>query len=649
MKISTLLLAGVGAFCCTSTMAQTSSDPSVGDQITEVANITPSTVAYRIKGARGYLFSQSETATKLSSNYLKKDQYNFTIPKDNVNDPNFNFVLIPSELQTNGYYIYNVSTNKFVGKTSTAEADLLSLVETPNLDNCVWKFRKSEHTQSNIDEYNRYDGTFPFSITNGNYYLTISDASMAGVKTYSNVDAGSRFQLIVADNTTNFTAACEKVKVYETQTRKEQIKSLVESHVGELGYPTREAWNTYTEAVANAQQVSVVNTALETMLAVNNLVYLTDGKAYYIRPVNRGATNRSANRLYCGTDNTLSIGVGNSDDASAIFYCHKVGEHKYIFTNNAGKYMRFRADTKSFNGDASGFSDAYGNEQIFTFYPMQNVTTDTEVYIGSGTITKGDLNQLGLFLLQGQLESGRSAQHYLMANTNDKKFHNGGETVIYYTASNNTCAFYLEPALQQNKIKTNALTVGTVRANIATYSSPFPVNLPEGVDAYIAKQEGENNVVLQKITGALPANTGVILSSETTNEYIPTARTTEALATVNAADNKLVATTGNAVPADVTAYILGKDNNNNSKAVFKKLSSNALNRTIAQYKAYLTLDGAQSAQLMNFAFAGSDLTGIQNVTETSAKSKTAYDLAGRKVGKLQKGIYIVNGKKVIVK
>ena len=67
MKFSTLLLAGVGAFCCTSTMAQISAS-SVGEQITEVANITPSTVAYRIKGARGYLFSQSSTATKLSSN-----------------------------------------------------------------------------------------------------------------------------------------------------------------------------------------------------------------------------------------------------------------------------------------------------------------------------------------------------------------------------------------------------------------------------------------------------------------------------------------------------------------------------------------------------------------------------------------------------
>ena len=232
-----------------------------------------------------------------------------------------------------------------------------------------------------------------------------------------------------------------------------------------------------------------------------------------------------------------------------------------------------------------------------------------------------------------------------MANTDDKQFHNGGSPVIYYTASDNTCAFYLEaaPQPQQNAFKTTALTVGNVSANVATYSSPFPVNLPNGVDAYIAKQEGEN-IVLQKITGALPANTGVILSSENAEKYyIPTARTTETLAT-ETANNKLVATTGNAVDANVNAYILSQDN---GTAVFKKLSSSK--RTIKQYKAYLELNGANSAQLMNFAFAGNNITGIQNVTETSTKSNTAYDLTGRKVGKLQKGIYIVNGKKVIVK
>lgn len=645
MKISTLLLAGVGAFCCTSTMAQSSATLAVGDQVTEVANITPSTVAYRIKGARGYLFSQSAEATTLSSNYLRGAQSSFTVPDDTNNDPNFNFVLIPSALQTNGYYIYNVSTNKFVESTPGNESALLSLVETPNLDKCVWKFTKSEFKTSATSATERYTGTFPFSITNGAYYLMMGDASMAGVKTYSNVDAGSRFQLIVADNTSNFTQACKTVEAYEFKTRKEQIVTLLKPNVGNLGYPTQEAWNAFNSTVADAQQVSQVNTALDALLAVNNLVYPTDGLAYYIRPVNKGATNRSANRLYCGTDNTLSIGVGETDDASAIFYCHKVGEHKYIFTNNAGKYMRFRADGKDFNGDGSGFASAYGNEQIFTLYPMQNVTGNNAAF-ASNNITKADINQLGLFLLQGQLASSSTAQHYLMANTSDKLFHNSTSSDVYYQASGNTCAFYLEKAEQQNAVKTTTLTVGEISANVATYSSPFPVKLPEGVDAYIAKQDGET-IVLQKITGALPANTGVILSSENATDYIPTARTTETeTEATEIADNKLVATTGSAVADDVNAYILSK-NENETKAVFKKLS--ATNRTIAQYKAYLKLDAGTQPANLSLAFAGSNLTGIQNVTETSAKSKTAYDLAGRKVGKLQKGIYIVNGKKVIVK
>ena len=641
MKISTLLLAGVGAFCCTSTMAQSSATLAVGEQVTEVANITPSTVAYRIKGARGYLFSQSADATTLSSNYLKGAQSGFTVPDDTNNDPNFNFVLIPSALQANGYYIYNVSTNKFVESTPGNEKALLSLVETPNLDKCVWKFTKSAFTSSSTNEWNRYDGTFPFSITNGAYYLMMGDASMAGVKAYSTVDAGSRFQLIVADNTSDFTQACETVKAYEVKTRKEQIATLLEPNVGKLGYPTKQAWDDYKKMV----EASDVNTALDALLAVNNLVYPTDGQAYYIRPVNKGATNRSANRLYCGTDNTLSIGVGETDNASAIFYCHEVGEHKYIFTNNAGKYMRFRADGKDFNGDGSGFASAYGDEQIFTLYPMQTVTGNNAKF-PSDNITKGDINQLGLFLLQGQLASSSTAQHYLMASTSDKTFHNSTSSDVYYQESGNTCAFYLEKAEQQNAFKTTALTVGEVSANVATYSSPFPVKLPEGVDAYIAKQDGEN-IVLQKITGALPANTGVILSSENAAEYIPTARTTETEAeATEIADNKLIATTGSAVAGDVNAYILSK-NENETKAVFKKLS--ATNRTIAQYKAYLKLDAGTQPANLSLAFAGSNLTGIQNVTETSAKSKTAYDLAGRKVGKLQKGIYIVNGKKVIVK
>ena len=40
---------------------------------------------------------------------------------------------------------------------------------------------------------------------------------------------------------------------------------------------------------------------------------------------------------------------------------------------------------------------------------------------------------------------------------------------------------------------------------------------------------------------------------------------------------------------------------------------------------------------------------IKSVQTSSDKAQDYYDLSGRKVTKLSKGIYIVNGKKVLVK
>ena len=42
-------------------------------------------------------------------------------------------------------------------------------------------------------------------------------------------------------------------------------------------------------------------------------------------------------------------------------------------------------------------------------------------------------------------------------------------------------------------------------------------------------------------------------------------------------------------------------------------------------------------------------TLIKAVETTETESKAIYNLAGQRVSKMQKGIYIVNGKKVLVK
>ena len=640
------------AACITSTAyaQESTTTPSVGSEVSETSKINQtSTVAYRIKGSRGYIFSLSTDRTKLYSNYNTSSYAETTIPDLGSSDEDFNFVLIPSTLRDGGYYLYNVGAQKFIQRSTTSDNEQLALSETPNSESFIWTITKNTFTQASIDGVNRYDGTFNFSIVNDAYYLTLSDASIAGVKTYATPDAGSRFNLIIATTSGNYTTAVQKVTTYEQsaigekiQTFKQNVESKLKANIGKMGYPTQTAWDAFTQTMGKATSMSQAQTALNTLLSRANLTMPEDGKAYYIRPVNRAATDRSKNRLYCD-NGSLKIGVGETDNSNAIFYAHKTADFKYIFTNNAGKYLTFKAATKSINGVSNGFADEYNNYYVFTLFPMQSFNGVSGDFITSSNPTTGCLDEAGLFLLQGAMTTGRDDNHYLMANTNDKEFHNGTTTQIFYTSNNNTCAFAFEEAPQENKFTTRALTVDDVTANIATYSSPFPVVLPKEVDAYIAVSAGET-IVLKKITGALPKNTGVILSAEKAKDYIPTACTTEEVASIDA-DNKLVASTGNAIDASTQAYVLAKTTDN--KAVFKILSSNTDDRALAQYKAYLNLTGSLAAKL---AISFNDnVTAISNATLAQEKTSSIYDLSGRKSNKLQKGIYIVNGKKIIVK
>ena len=66
-------------------------------------------------------------------------------------------------------------------------------------------------------------------------------------------------------------------------------------------------------------------------------------------------------------------------------------------------------------------------------------------------------------------------------------------------------------------------------------------------------------------------------------------------------------------------------------------------------KAYLPLPAnVEGAASYSFAF-GENTTGVENV-EVEDTVKTIYDLTGRRVEEITApGIYIVNGKKVLVK
>ena len=67
------------------------------------------------------------------------------------------------------------------------------------------------------------------------------------------------------------------------------------------------------------------------------------------------------------------------------------------------------------------------------------------------------------------------------------------------------------------------------------------------------------------------------------------------------------------------------------------------------FHAYLNVTGSGSAPA-SVAFIGSTPTAINGVAADKVADTAVYDLSGRRVyGKLQKGLYIMNGKKVVVK
>jgi hypothetical protein len=147
----------------------------------------------------------------------------------------------------------------------------------------------------------------------------------------------------------------------------------------------------------------------------------------------------------------------------------------------------------------------------------------------------------------------------------------------------------------------------------------------------------------------VPANTGVMVSSTTSGAHTITlaAGGTSVLGTDNLLKPSGDAgiTAANMTEADTKFYRLTM--HNGSEIGFWWGAADGAAFDLAANKAYLAVPN--SAQLSREAlWFGDDVTAIETVKAEKANNEY-YNLAGQRVANPTKGLYIVNGKKVIIK
>ena len=195
------------------------------------------------------------------------------------------------------------------------------------------------------------------------------------------------------------------------------------------------------------------------------------------------------------------------------------------------------------------------------------------------------------------------------------------------------------------ELKSVPATIGTT--GYTTFASPFALDLSGitastgEITAYYASSVGGSSVVMTSTEADVEAGTGLLLKGTAgATITIPVAATGSELS-----GNLLKGCTAETVVASApNKYVLV---NNSGTAEFQNLS--AQGATIPAGKAYLDATGA-GARSLTISFDDEDVTGVNEVRSQKEDVRSEwFDLQGRKVAQPAKGLYIVNGKKVVIK
>lgn len=221
--------------------------------------------------------------------------------------------------------------------------------------------------------------------------------------------------------------------------------------------------------------------------------------------------------------------------------------------------------------------------------------------------------------------------------------------------------YALMPSLKDNYEATKVLTTVAPANKYWTLGTGCDVILPAGVDAYVVKVKNTAEVATEIIpeemlkrgnVRIIKANNGVLLLGEAGQSYDLFAYSGRIASgmPIATSDNKDYGNKNSLEPViekkhyESGHYFVLKDNE------FHAILAEGDEVKVPAGKAVLHLGNDQAgsnAQVLKIA--DSEATGIDSIDNETLTNEKWYDLQGRRVLNAQKGIYIINGKKIVVK
>ena len=368
----------------------------------------------------------------------------------------------------------------------------------------------------------------------------------------------------------------------------------------------------------------------------------------YDAPVTWDFTNWSSATITGVTGDGTNWYTNEKSDNSGVDMTGNIGRTNIgSLSNNSLSY----SGTNIAETDGLKFSsDAYGLALLFNLQELSGMSPDggyhsgkyiwlynTNTKIKIENVTKGSIIEIGLEPHKKNDARGLTLTNSTQTQGDAKpnayqvcKWTVTADGDVTITPTKGLHIYYI------TLTKANeAVTVTPAKAT-STYvtTKALDFSAVEGLKAYAATAASASSVTLEEV-GAVPAGTPLVLIGTAATEYtVPVAASASA-----PASNLLVAGDGT-----TTIGGTGKYDYVLSSGVFHRANEG----TVAVGKAYLHLDSAPAARELTISFG--EATGISAIAKSQEPNANGYyNLAGQRVAQPTKGLYIVNGKKIVVK